>query len=565
MHMAAFRNSKLAALITQLLRKREIVPALKFDRGLPVVAALRLKEHWAQAHSVSTHGHRGRADGEGARIVGSDSDIEPYEDQEAIARQDSEAEDRRFNNDGNWSKQLSWFSNIVEPALHKYRTPHPEELAESYDGSASARSLLDIAASLVKSTAGMQQWGLADITFGLYLLSLRHTTEMAVDAFHGQQVTCDHMVQRWIHHLELAWGAYMKNPAALARVSMLREKNVVKFVGKASVMRPAYYIGVDTRHKLVVMSIRGTSTLHDLVTDLATHNENSGILDGEPVHYGSFEAAQWLQRHEAATLRRCLEENKGFELLLVGHSLGGATAALLGMLLRQDSEKVLGLYPEKIRVVGIGTPPCLSKVLAARCRDFTTTLVLQDDVIPRMSTTALLQLRNEILLLEWNDVLKGEFENKGLVDLVSSTVQALSSVQDAARKYGAIARRTINLNGPDDNAENDAKIEAREKNELEKHKLELIESAKTAPHEHPHLHAPGTLYHIRSRSLKPAELSGKETDYGCSLWKGDSDAKLGRIVLSTSMLSDHRCESYYYALRDVLKGIPISERLTTGM
>lgn len=102
----------------------------------------------------------------------------------------------------------------------------------------------------------------------------------------------------------------MKNPAALARVSMLREKNVVKFVGKASVMRPAYYIGVDTRHKLVVMSIRGTSTLHDLVTDLATHNENSGILDGEPVHYGSFEAAQWLQRHEAATLRRCLEENK---------------------------------------------------------------------------------------------------------------------------------------------------------------------------------------------------------------------------------------------------------------
>lgn len=45
-------------------------------------------------------------------------------------------------------------------------------------------------------------------------------------------------------------------------------------------------------------------------------------------------------------------------------------------------------------------------------------------------------------------MLKGEFENKGLVDLVSSTVQALSSVQDAARKYGAIARRTINLNGP---------------------------------------------------------------------------------------------------------------------
>lgn len=69
-----------------------------------------------------------------------------------------------------------------------------EELAESYDASASTRSFLEVAASLVKSTTGMQQWTLGDITLGLYLLSLRHTSDLAVDGCHGEQVTCDHTV-----------------------------------------------------------------------------------------------------------------------------------------------------------------------------------------------------------------------------------------------------------------------------------------------------------------------------------------------------------------------------------
>ncbi|KAL2635883.1 hypothetical protein R1flu_007362 [Riccia fluitans] len=561
--MAASRNTKFAALITELLRKSEILTTIKRDIRPQIVAVFKKQESWAQVKPVSTQRHREiNVDGEGARIVGSDSDIEPYEDHTLTGSREhstSGQESEKDSKDGIWKNQLSWFSNIVEPALQNHRTPHPEELAESYDGSASARSLVEVAASLIKSTAGMQQWTLGDITLGLYLLSLRHTDELAVDAFNGEQVTSDYKVQKWIHHLELAWGAYMKNPAALARVSMLREKNIIKFVGRASVLRPAYYIGVDIRYKLVVMCIRGTSTLHDLITDLATHNENAGILDGEPVHYGSYEAARWLQRHESSTLKRCLQEHKGYDLLVVGHSLGGATAAMLGMLLRQDSEQVLGLYPEKIHVVGIGTPPCVSKVLAARCRDFTSTLVLQDDVIPRMSTTALVQLRNEILSLDWNHVLKEGLETKGLVDLVATTVQALSSMQDAARKYGAIARRTINLNGSDDDVETQAKDQRREKEE--KQRLDPAGNAKRPPHVHPQLHAPGTLYHIRSRGIKPANVGSKDGIDGCTLWEGSLEAKLCRIVLSTSMLSDHKCESYYYALRDVLKGIPVSEEI----
>lgn len=113
-----------------------------------------------------------------------------------------------------------------------------------------------------------------------------------------------------IYYVELARGSYMKGPAGLARVSMLQQGNVVKFEDTSSVMRPGYYIAVDTRHKLVIMCIRGTHTMHDLITDLATHSEHAAILDGESVHYGSVEGARWFVQHEIATLRKCLQEHE---------------------------------------------------------------------------------------------------------------------------------------------------------------------------------------------------------------------------------------------------------------
>ena len=61
---------------------------------------------------------------------------------------------------------------------------------------ATTRSLVDIALNLHRSTvAGMQQWSLGDLTFGLYLLSLRHATEMASDTVKGEKVTSPTVVR----------------------------------------------------------------------------------------------------------------------------------------------------------------------------------------------------------------------------------------------------------------------------------------------------------------------------------------------------------------------------------
>jgi hypothetical protein len=150
-----------------------------------------------------------------------------------------------------------------------------------------------------------------------------------------------------------------------------------------------------------------------------------------------------------------------------------------------------------------------------------------------------------------NDVLKEGVERKGLVDLVAGTMQALTSFQDAARKYKDLARRTINLNGSDG--------EESTSGDLETEKQELVKTVKP-PKDLPELVAPGTLFHICSRQIKTPKFNRNVDGEKYSLWKGCPDSYLGRIVVTSSMFSDHRCESYYYGLRNVLKHLPSSRK-----
>uniref|UniRef100_A0A7I4CAW7 Fungal lipase-type domain-containing protein n=1 Tax=Physcomitrium patens TaxID=3218 RepID=A0A7I4CAW7_PHYPA len=437
------------------------------------------------------------------------------------------------------------------------------------DEPTSTASLVDIASSILRSTSGMQiqKWSIADLTLGLYFLSVRHASQMASDTFSGDLVSSDTFVGDLIYYVELARGSYQKDAAGLARVSMIQESKVVKFEDTSNVMRPGYYIAVDHRHKLVILCIRGTHTVHDIITDLASNSGGASNLDGENVHYGSVEAARWFMEHELSTLKSCLHEHEGYELRLVGHSLGGSTAALLALMLRRLGDEQLGFSSQLIKAVTIASPPCVSEKLASECADYITTLVLQDDVIPRMSTAALTRLRNEILVTNWT-LLKDSEEHKGIAEFVESTIKKLSSVQDVARRYASF----VSLG-----SSSDSEIEKLEKNVEEvatkllekKDKLDDLSLSKREPRsselsreskikdEHPELWVPGLLLLIYGgrtpTDVDQKEFAGRE---GHVLLKGQDGTQFGRIVLSSTMLSDHKCISIYYALRDVLKGLP---------
>lgn len=61
----------------------------------------------------------------------------------------------------------------------------------------------------------------------------------------------------------------------------------------------------------------------------------------------------------------------------MGHSLGGAIASLLAVMLRKKSNKELGFSPDIVSAIGYATPPCVSRKLSESCADYVTTVVMQ--------------------------------------------------------------------------------------------------------------------------------------------------------------------------------------------
>ncbi|KAK1313803.1 hypothetical protein QJS10_CPA06g00271 [Acorus calamus] len=446
------------------------------------------------------------------------------------------------SNARNWKLELDWLTKALEPALQLCRWPlTPGSGGDALKIPPSSRSVVEILSSLQKSKVGIQDWSLSDFTVGLYLVYLRQASAEEVEDVKGVQISSEQKVQDLIYHTELAKGAYKENAAGLARNSMLRERNVLKFVKASNVMRPGYYTGIDARNKLVILGIRGTHTVYDLITDMVALSDQEITFEGFSTHFGTSEAARWFLRHELGSIRNCLEKYKGFRLRLVGHSLGGAIAALLAIMLRKKSQQELGFEPEIVSAVGIGTPPCVSKELAESCTSYVSTVVLQDDIIPRLSTASIARLRNEILETDWMTVLEKE-DWKSIVDLVTNAKQVVSSIQDVARKLGDYAKFMNKSDEPDSS---------------NKKVVTAVNPSRKPPSMSEELFSPGTLYFLK-KNIDAGSGSIKSRD-SYTLWKRNPGEHFQRILLSSNFISDHKCDNHYYALRDVLKGLPASD------
>jgi len=80
----------------------------------------------------------------------------------------------------------------------------------------------------------------------------------------------------------------------------------------------------------------------------------------------------------------------------------------------------------------------------------------------------------------------------------------------------------------------------------------VTKEAGTKPPVIEELFIPGTVYYIK-RNLGSKNNVGKDF---FTLYKREPGEHFQKIVFSGNFITDHRCDSHYYALRDVLKGLP---------
>ncbi|XP_010679220.2 uncharacterized protein LOC104894639 isoform X3 [Beta vulgaris subsp. vulgaris] len=462
-------------------------------------------------------------------------------------------------NDNKRKLELAWLTKALEPALQFCRWAFPAGNGSESNPPPTSRSISEIIASIQRSKIGIQDWSLGDLTLGLYLMYLRQASSSPHEDVKGVQVTSESVIQDLIYHLELARGCYRDTAAGLAKQSMLRESNILKFIRNSSVMRPGYYIGIDPRRKLVILGIRGTHTVYDLVTDIVSTSDGDVTFDGFSTHFGTAEAARWFLNHELGTIKKCLHQHEGFRLRLVGHSLGASTASLLAMMLRKKSATELGFDPNIVTAVGIATPPCVSKELAESCCDYVTTVVMQDDIVPRLSVASLARLRNEIIQTDWTSVLEKE-DWKNVLDFLANAKQVMSSVQDVARKVADYANfRSIKDNRSEISRSEDSRAGADIPPRIPKPTPVSRNKVNATTLMHEELFVPGTVYYLKRNSDTRSSSSkgSKAKDY-FTLWKWQPGQHFQTVLLSSNMIVDHKCESHYYALRDVIKGLPRS-------
>lgn len=161
-----------------------------------------------------------------------------------------------------------------------------------------------------------------------------------------------------------------------------------------------YFIVKDDEWKTIVLTIRGTLSFEDMISDVTLTpkpldeiGEKYGFDGrGEFCHSGFLAGACWiyddLKRHRI--LDEALEAHSDFGLRIIGHSLGAGVAAMLGRMLRQQ-------YPN-LYCLCFSPPGCVfSERTAKESKDYVCSYVLHNDIVPRLSYESLVNFRNDLI------------------------------------------------------------------------------------------------------------------------------------------------------------------------
>ncbi|KAJ1721281.1 hypothetical protein LPJ53_004177 [Coemansia erecta] len=148
---------------------------------------------------------------------------------------------------------------------------------------------------------------------------------------------------------------------------------------------PSYFVAYDRQHASVVLVVRGTMSAEDTVVDLSCEYSK---WNGGLVHSGMKASAHWLFIKVMPLILAYANSHDIKNIRIVGHSLGGSTAAILTIMVQSVRSRLsgLGIDTDEYDIKGYcyGPAPCVSEDIAERFRDCIETYVNNDDLVPRL-------------------------------------------------------------------------------------------------------------------------------------------------------------------------------------
>ena len=172
----------------------------------------------------------------------------------------------------------------------------------------------------------------------------------------------------WKGDLAFRFRFHSSDLNALVSKTGISKSDIVHADFASRVHRPAFFIARDRKHRAVVLCVRGTLSGEDVLTDLccesSTYSPGGGAsrrrLSRDVIwaHQGMLNGALQVGEEARDMVAAQLAANPGYKLVLVGHSLGAGTAAILGTIWLNN-----GTFPE-LAVYAYG-PPCLAPAVSS--------------------------------------------------------------------------------------------------------------------------------------------------------------------------------------------------------
>lgn len=251
-----------------------------------------------------------------------------------------------------------------------------------------------------------------------------------------------------LHYTSFVAAAYATEKEMICNVVKdLRPCDIWTIHRSTSVMSPNFFLSNDPLTGALVVSIRGSTTLADALTNVLFKPKFDQELTMS-VHSGVLNMATQVVQEIKSDVQRALEDQPNREVVLVGHSLGAATAIVATLLLFGPSSQ----YYEKlkaghVRCFAFGPPPVLEdpEVLPECVRSSILTLVNRFDIVPTACPRAISRL-----LLALNAVnempvnmfrrIRGRTSKYQFPDFVEMSLEQESTLKERFGNYKHIGR-----------------------------------------------------------------------------------------------------------------------------
>jgi len=344
------------------------------------------------------------------------------------------------------------------------------------------------------------------------------------------------------HYCMLAHGAYSESVTDICSKTPLMESDIVQFQLVSKQEQPAYYLAVDHLTRNIVLSICGTKSFQDVLTDVNV--ETTEFLDCYAPK-GMVASVYWLQNQVLHTILEQMAEYPEYGIVFVGHSLGGAVATLLSLLLRKTLEIPVTCY-------SYGPPPCVCPSFVPLTKEFgVTTVILDTDLIPRFNLESLNLLVVELKNLDWQQVYFHDSELHSKLFGAAANYLGQDTTQQISQQISNYLRKGLRKGSQQviEYGKNTLKSKFHNSNNMKEivHLHQKMSDwsrsywshwESSTKEMHP-LKLAGNIWHIQREGNKYFAVESDQGDY----WN--------RIEPSRQMLHDHRISHIELALKDL--------------